>query len=363
MKKNFLYIMMMLACVAMPLTSCDNDEPQNEIKGPHDPYSDEDQTPLDGYNSLDYLQNCLVVVGSKGEVLRSVYGKPLDASQPTVLSVPVANLETAEQIFLGWVAPEKEAVKVENGYIYNLTDEFDNAQGSVEFHAVTDEAGVIARMSVGEGTNLKHVSEVNFISYDLWPENDAVAKYEKGKRYVLPCELYTWGFPEGEMEGAAYWEDRWIYIDGTHREYYCIQGNDNGQEAILIWLSPDDEYMHLDDYTYENYRVIDYPLYYRLPTIADAQKVLDIYNSDYDWWKAMLKEMDAAGYMWSPVFGIFTTGNSEFALNSYNKKDGKLAILDLDDKKGKICYASLLWNCAFFYRYMHIRICPPLPNE
>ena len=50
----------------------------------------------------------------------------MDESQPTVISVPVADYIAAEETFLDWVAPDKEATKVEGGYDYNLTDAFDN---------------------------------------------------------------------------------------------------------------------------------------------------------------------------------------------------------------------------------------------
>ena len=200
MKKKFLYIMMMLACVAMPLTSCDNDEPSvdhDPNEDQHDPTSDDDQIALPGYDALEFLQSSIVVVDQNGEEVRRVYGKPLDASQPTVVSVPVKDFAMAEQIFLSWVAPAKETKKVENGYDYILTDMNGANQGSVAFRAVTNEAGVIARMSVGEGTNLKLVSEVKFISADLWPENDGTAKYEAGNIYMFYDNEWTWTNKDG----------------------------------------------------------------------------------------------------------------------------------------------------------------------
>ena len=62
---------MVLACVAMPLTSCE-DEPQNEAQEQHDPISDEDQTTIAGYDALEYLQSCIVVVDKNGVVTDKV---------------------------------------------------------------------------------------------------------------------------------------------------------------------------------------------------------------------------------------------------------------------------------------------------
>ena len=79
-----------MAIGVMPLTSCDKEnEPQNEPEqeDQHDPTSDSDQVKVTGYDALSWLQGALVVVNEQGEVVRRVYGKPLDASQPDVISV------------------------------------------------------------------------------------------------------------------------------------------------------------------------------------------------------------------------------------------------------------------------------------
>ena len=46
MKKSLFYLFMLMAVVAMPLTSCEND-PQKE-DGQHDPKSDSDLTEITG---------------------------------------------------------------------------------------------------------------------------------------------------------------------------------------------------------------------------------------------------------------------------------------------------------------------------
>ena len=95
MKKNWIYLFLLMAIAVMPLTSCDkDDESMNDkpkVEDPHDPTSDADQVPIKAYDALEYLQGSLVVVDANNEVVRRVYGKPLDESQPTVISVPVAD--------------------------------------------------------------------------------------------------------------------------------------------------------------------------------------------------------------------------------------------------------------------------------
>lgn len=144
MKKSLFYFFMLMAVAVMPLTSCEK-ESQTEEKQ-HNPTSDEDLTPITSFDALSWLQGNLVVVNRNGEVVRRIYGEVLDASQPDVLSSPVADYAAAEQVFLSWVAPGKEAAKVDGGYDYYLTDRDGKAPGSVSFRAVDGDTRVIARI-------------------------------------------------------------------------------------------------------------------------------------------------------------------------------------------------------------------------
>jgi hypothetical protein len=363
MKKNWIYLLLFMVTVAIPLASCSNDdEPNVEEERQHDPESDADQTPVEAYDALEWLQGSIVIVEEDGDVYRRVNGKTLDDSQPMVISIPVSDFEAAEETFLSWVAPGKEVTQVEGGYDYHLTDAEGKAQGSVSFRTVKGEVGVMARMSVADGTALKQVSEVNFVDSDLWPENASIPIYEAGKRYKFGCEMYTSSPPLTDMPGADIeLDDYWTLTNWEEREFYCIQGNDNGKEAILVWLLPEKDGKSNTPgfFIAKNYREIDCPVYTRLSSVAEAQKVLDFYNENYDAWQKMLKEMDALGYYWSARIGIFNgaTGNSEFLLNSYDEKKNKIKCLDLDEKKGEICDVSD--SSWFTYRYMHIRIFPP----
>ena len=332
MKKNWIYIFLSMAIAAMPLTSCDNDdEPQPNEEQKHDPESDEDQVAVTGYDALEWLQGNIAVVDENDEVIRRIYGKPLDASQPTVVSVPVKDLADAEEIFLGWVAPGKEATKVEGGYDYNLTDAEGNAQGSVSFRAVEGETGVIARMSVAEGTALKQVSEVNFIDSELWPENDEYPVYIKNNTYEFETTRFEWSF----------YTQKNSYILKTTKEkalFYCLRGNNYGEEAILIWLSPDYNIKNTNvpAHAYVQCNATKY-----LPSVVEAEKVLELFNEmDEKEWANILLRMDKKGGQWSSQLGWHTTGNDEFLLNSVTDKGfwGEyIKCLDLDSHPGEIC--------------------------
>jgi hypothetical protein len=173
----------------------------------------------------------------------------------------------------------------------------------------------------------------------------------------------------GQWGSSGY--DITVRVDAPKRdlEFMCIQGNGNGQEAILVWLCPD-EY---DIYKSGRIETTRHPLanlyleqdvYKKLPSVVEAQKVLNFYNANNETWSGFLKEMDYRGHHWSASSGIlswnYATCNAEFILNSYNASTKKIKCLDLDDPVGKICdVASDSYND---YRYMHIRVFPPATN-
>ena len=359
MKKSLFYFFMLMVMAVAPLTSCEkNNEGPDEEQ--HDPASDEDQRAFSGYDALEWLQGSLVIVNADNEVVRRIIGKPLDESKPTVISVPARNVADAEDIFLGWVVPGKEASKVDGGYDYNLTDAEGKAQGSVSFRITDGEAGVLAHMSVADGTDLKQVSEVNFIKADLWPENADETMYKSGEVYLRPGYKLRWSRDGFER---PYLKDK---PTTSLLEFYCIQGYDTSDEAILVWLCPDDgeplNHPVLGAYAEwinTKYLPTDY-----LPSVAEAQKVLDFYNANGDKWDAMLEEMDNKKLLWSPQYlSSGSTGNSEFVLGVKQRvtfTSDYLTILDLDKElidfdgvdEGEICEAGL--TDRFKYRYMQI---------
>lgn len=355
MKKNWFYLFFLLAFAAMPLVSCSNDDEPDTGEGKHDPTLDDDRTEMTSYDALDWLQSCLVVVGDNNEVIRRIYGKPLDESQPTVISVPVDDLAEAEEIFLGWVAPDKEVTTVDGGYDYNLTDAEGNAQGSVSFRAVEGEVGVMARMSVANGTDLKMVSEVKFIDADMWPENARGTLYRTGEVYWIDDYFLTWTYNGTFLFQPSYTLNT---PEKSPLLFYCLRGHDKSGEAILVWLSPDDEDSchHPEPVGY--YSSSGYNAYHYLSPVSAAKKLVEFYDHNQDEWDYMLEVMDSYGLKWSPQGGD-ATGHQEFILNYLMYS--KFAVLDLDEdlfgeNKGEIDYASI--GSVHEYRYIHILIVP-----
>ena len=151
--------------------------------------------------------------------------------------------------------------KVTNIALALVTDAEGKTQGGVTFRAEGGELGVMARMTVAPGTDLKQISEVNFVDIDLWPENDAPQKVETRKIYYMDgYELSNYA-RDAELKSLP---------------FYCLRGNTNGNEGILVWLSPD-----LDGLEYHSAAInyMNFALPY-LPTESQAQKVLDRLNEN-----------------------------------------------------------------------------------
>jgi hypothetical protein len=359
MKKNWFYLFLLMAFALMPLTSCGNDdEPKaEEEEEQHDPMSDDDQAPDATFDALKWLQRSILVEDENGEVFRRVCGKPLDESQPDVISVPVADYAAAEKLFLDWVAPGKEATKVEGGYDYYLTDGEGKKQGSVSFRAAGGEGGEMARMTVAPGTNLKHISMVKFIDAELWPENDTPPMYAAGMIYEIEGAEIIWDL--GWDHGLFYYD---FEINMKPLPFCCLQGNTDGKEAILVWISPDanDINRHPKARFYEKMGIIKH-----LPSQKDAEKVLEFHDNNPFFWDNMLAVMDDKGYEWSAQPWEDSARCYEFMLDA----DGITAwfgpftqevrgILDLDSAKGQTSYVSKM--SGNMYRYMLIKIVPPI---
>ena len=351
--------MMMAVMVSFAFISCEkNQESNDDQKGKHDPASDADQIEVTGYNGLEWFQNSIVVLDESGKPIRRVNGEMLDPSDTTILSVCVSDLKMAEDLFLSWVAPEKDVNKVNGGYDYNLTDYDDTPQGSVSFRNADGSQGILATVTVGTNTDLKCFSEINFVNDQAWPENSNNVKYETGKTYVIRAQALAMDYCPAQPDPDLEMTLLCMMPYTTDLTFFCIQGNTDGKEAILVYLSPDvnDQMAHGHPYDYTEWNA-----HKHCASLPEAEKVLKYYTENYESWEAMIDYMESLGHAWDWHYGWSTTGNAEFILNSYNEKARTIKVLDLDSKKGKIEDVNL--DSWFFYRYIFVRTFPPYIGE
>ena len=357
MKK--LLLLMMAAMVSFAFISCEkNQESKDDEIGQHDPASDADQIEITGYNGLEWFQNSIVVLDENCKPERRVYGEMLDPSDTTILSVCVSDLKMAEEIFLSWVAPEKDVNKVNGGYDYNLTDRDDNPQGSVSFRHADGRDGILAKVTVGRNTDLKCFSEINFVSEQAWPDNSDNKKYETGKTYVIRAQALKIDNCPEQPDPELYMHIVCMMPYTADLTFFCIQGNTDGKEAILVYLSPDLNDRLAND---QPWSYVYWNAHKHCASLPEAEKVLKYYTENYESWEAMIDYMESLGHAWDWHSGWSTTGNEEFILNSYDEKAGTIKVLDLDRKEGKIEDVSL--GSWFDYRYIFVRTFPPYIEE
>ena len=357
MKK--LLLMMMAAMVSFAFISCEkNQESKDDEIGQHDPASDADQIEITGYNGLEWFQNSIVVLDENGKPVRRVYGEMLDPSDTTILSVCVSDLKMAEDFFRTWVAPEKQVTPVTGGYDYNLTDRNDNPQGSVSFRHADGRDGILAKVTVGRNTDLKCFSEINFVSEQAWPDNSNNKKYETGKTYVIRAQALKIDNCPEQPDPELYMHIVCMMPYTADLTFFCIQGNTDGKEAILVYLSPDlnDRLVHDQPWSY-----VYWNAHKHCASLPEAEKVLKYYTENYESWEAMIDYMESLGHAWDWHLGWSTTGNEEFILNSYDEKAETIKVLDLDSKEGKIEDVGL--GSWFNYRYIFVRTFPPYIGE
>ena len=358
MKKNLFYLLILLAVLAMPLTSCEKDPQKPDEEKQHDPKSDEDQIELTGYDGLEYFQNSIVVLDENGKPVRRVYGEMLDPSDTTILSVCVSDLKMAEEIFLSWVAPDKDVQKVTDGYDYDLTDYDGTPQGNVAFRSADGSQGILATMTVGSNTDLRCFTEINFVSNQAWPDNSSNVKYETGKTYVIRAQALKIDNcpeqpdPELDMHIVC------MMPYTADLTFFCIQGNTDGKEAILVYLSPDLNDRLAND---QPWSYVYWNAHKHCASLPEAEKVLKYHTENYESWEAMIDYMESLGHAWDWHLGWSTTGNEEFILNSYDEKAETIKVLDLDSKEGKIEDVGL--GSWFNYRYIFVRTFPPYIGE
>ena len=353
------FLMMMTAMVSFAFISCEkNQESKDDEIGQHDPASDEDQIEITGYNGLEWFQNSIVVLDENGKPARRVYGEMLDPSDTTILSVCVSDLQMAENFFLSWVAPEKEVSHVTGGYDYNLTDRDDNPQGSVSFRHADGRDGILAKVTVGPNTDLKCFSEINFVSEQAWPDNSDNKKYETGKTYVIRAQALKIDNCPEQPDPELYMHIVCMMPYTADLTFFCIQGNTDGKEAILVYLSPDLNDRLAND---QPWSYVYWNAHKHCASLPEAEKVLKYYTENYESWEAMIDYMESLGHAWDWHLGWSTTGNEEFILNSYDEKAETIKVLDLDSKEGKIEDVGL--GSWFNYRYIFVRTFPPYIGE
>lgn len=203
MKKELLYLLMACLMTCPVFTSCsDDDDAENESE----------MILVEHFDQQAYLQESLAEVDESGQLVSYRYGCPLDAANPTCLSVQADDLQKAKTEFKQLFSPDVKFVEADGGITANLTDEAGNSQGYVSFMPTTGEAdGAIARVTFHTTPEMKFISELRYLA--VWDDNEfSFSPIEEG-------EIVERATPEG-------W-GRWV----------CVQEASPGRPGLLVYCS------------------------------------------------------------------------------------------------------------------------------
>ncbi len=217
MKKVLLAALYLMGATCM-FVSCSDDDDDSE-KQIVESFS------VENFNELELLQNHLVQIDSTGARVQNVCGAALDESDTSLLFVGVENIEGAKEMFKGWFPENADIITTGNNMTVNLKDEERKSQGTVYF--TTKESGstvngmpLFAEVTFAQGTAIKYVSKVYFVSKSNWPEND-ISPYHVGD-FV---ETFT--------------------ANGTKRYFgICVKEKSAGQSGMIVGFSVNPEYTY-----------------------------------------------------------------------------------------------------------------------
>ena len=170
----------------------------------------------DEVDQLAYLQHNLVAIDEDGNFQYRSLGISLNPSDTTVVSVGVANLTEAKEIFANLFSKQTEVSS--DGMHYTLPN------GNTAWLAAETADGVVA-VAYFDIPRLKHVSKVVFIELGAWPVNAETSNdYKLGEFY--------------EEEGFCFKNPTLEYeINNAMVKYLCVREAAMGRPAILIGFS------------------------------------------------------------------------------------------------------------------------------
>lgn len=173
MKTKSLMFAALVTMVIVAMASCNN---TNNPEGENTRVSD-----------LTMLKYAFFRVDSVGNITAGPnLGKALHEETPNVYYVGVTDVKNAKEIFLGFVDKQISVIEDGDNLTLDLKDGKGNAEGKVEFKAVSNsDEGILAEVSFPETPELKGLAKLVFIENGRWPEN-AGSKYKLWKTVRVP---------------------------------------------------------------------------------------------------------------------------------------------------------------------------------
>ncbi len=205
---KFYALLMPLTIGLASLASCSNDDGEN---GNNNGYKESGD--VTSYDQVKYLQDNIVEIDSMGNMVQRVNGVPLDTADTTVLSIKVADVNAAKEMFKSWLSPDTETELISPSTV-DMKAGLKNRDGVVKdtvyFKSVSGGNDVAEMTFKGNGV-FKHFSKVKFTT--VWPFTEGRSPYKVGQ-----SEQY-----ETYEEGMKNW--------------VCVREAKDGVAGLLVYLS------------------------------------------------------------------------------------------------------------------------------
>ncbi len=199
---------MPLAFGLASLTACSSDDDDKEP----DVQESGDVTSFDQVN---YLQNNIIEIDSLGNMVQRVCGIPVNKADTTVLSIKVADINAAKEMFESWLSPDTKTELISPSTVdmkADLKDGDGNVKETVYFKSVNSGKEVAEMTFAGSGV-FKHFSKVKFVT-----------------AWTLP-------FAEGRSPYAVGdFEQHDTYQEGM-QNWVCIREAKDGVSGMLMYIS------------------------------------------------------------------------------------------------------------------------------
>ncbi|MGM9706588.1 MAG: hypothetical protein ACI3YM_03110 [Prevotella sp.] len=295
MKKVLLAALYLMGATCM-FVSCSDDDDNNGEEQVVESFS------VEYFNELEMLQNHLVEIDSTGARMQNVCGAALDESDTSLLFVGVENIEEAKEMFKGWFPENADLITTGDKMTVNLKDEERKSQGTVYFTAKESGSTVnglplFAEVTFAQGTDIKYVSKVYFVSKSSWPEND-----------------------ENQYHVGDYVE---TFVANGIKRYFgiCVKEKSAGQSGMIVGFSTNPEYH------FQSCGAFASP--------SAAKEVSKILRADWNKYKKLFKEecgfeLSDSEYFWinKSYFYLFTSG-----IYAIRLKDGDVDWFDTQWKR------------------------------
>lgn len=253
---------LMLAFAFLPaaniLLGCndDNDKPEEPTM--------EEFGRVEYYDDLDWFGDNFVITDQSGNLVEYIYGQILDPALPTTLFVGVDTEEEASNIFCEWLAPDtdRNLSKAQDGSMTYVAEDLEGKkQGEIHYNVKPVGNESIATVTFSDGAVIPYVSEIRFISNDLWPNNEEI---------INPYSLGEVIEFDSDHEYSNHKWDGW-------QKAVCIREATKNQSGYILYIT-------IKNYGLKNH---DYP---ELPSPTLAREVSKILRKNWNTFKATFKE-------------------------------------------------------------------------